>query len=220
MLSSIPVHPASHQVSSSSSSLPFSDFVFFNDPLLNVSLYSVRGDLTSFTTCMFLYLALDRLASVGVMVWIGLNHLKNDRGWQWSDGAPLSLVNFTTGTDYLFGPRPIVLSILGNSFILVAQWFPTQCSGYDGYSLWAMKSILCINVQFVLWSLINFDEKKIGWFRQLSLLLQLLIIITLYPPISSACQPTEGQQTVWSVQLGLRRSLAEPFLWVCAALHL
>ncbi|KAG7482086.1 hypothetical protein JOB18_012771 [Solea senegalensis] len=38
----------------------------------------------------------DRLASVGVMVWIGLNHLKNGRGWQWSDGAPLSLVNFTT----------------------------------------------------------------------------------------------------------------------------
>ncbi|XP_055363591.1 secretory phospholipase A2 receptor isoform X2 [Betta splendens] len=37
----------------------------------------------------------DRLASVGVMVWIGLNHLKDGRGWQWSDGAPLSLVNFT-----------------------------------------------------------------------------------------------------------------------------
>uniref|UniRef100_A0A3P8UHD1 Phospholipase A2 receptor 1 n=1 Tax=Cynoglossus semilaevis TaxID=244447 RepID=A0A3P8UHD1_CYNSE len=41
----------------------------------------------------------DRLASVGVMVWIGLNHLKDGRGWQWSDGAPLSLVNFTTGID-------------------------------------------------------------------------------------------------------------------------
>ncbi|XP_059208069.1 secretory phospholipase A2 receptor [Centropristis striata] len=38
----------------------------------------------------------DRLASVGTMVWIGLNHLKDGRGWQWSDGAPLSLVNFTT----------------------------------------------------------------------------------------------------------------------------
>lgn len=41
--------------------------------------------------------ALDRLASVGVMVWIGLNHLKEGWGWQWSDGAPLALVNFTTG---------------------------------------------------------------------------------------------------------------------------
>ncbi|KAJ3594100.1 hypothetical protein NHX12_006432 [Muraenolepis orangiensis] len=32
----------------------------------------------------------------GVMVWIGLNHLTEGRGWQWSDGAPLALVNFTT----------------------------------------------------------------------------------------------------------------------------
>lgn len=31
------------------------------------------------------------------MVWIGLNHLKDGWGWQWSDRAPLSLVNFTTG---------------------------------------------------------------------------------------------------------------------------
>lgn len=43
--------------------------------------------------------ALDRLASVGVMVWIGLNHLKEGWGWQWSDGAPLALVNFTTGSE-------------------------------------------------------------------------------------------------------------------------
>lgn len=46
-----------------------------------------------------LYFGVDRLASVGAMVWIGLNHLKDGRGWQWSDGAPLSLVNFTTGND-------------------------------------------------------------------------------------------------------------------------
>lgn len=39
-------------------------------------------------------------------MWIGLNHLKDGRGWQWSDGAPLSLVNFTTGTDYLSTPGP------------------------------------------------------------------------------------------------------------------
>uniref|UniRef100_A0A8C5D7B1 Phospholipase A2 receptor 1 n=1 Tax=Gouania willdenowi TaxID=441366 RepID=A0A8C5D7B1_GOUWI len=42
----------------------------------------------------------DRLASVGAMVWMGLNHLKDGRGWQWSDGAPLSLVNFTAGATY------------------------------------------------------------------------------------------------------------------------
>lgn len=44
-----------------------------------------------------LYFVVDRLASIGAMVWIGLNHLKDGRGWQWSDGTPLSLVNFTTG---------------------------------------------------------------------------------------------------------------------------
>ncbi|XP_037549025.1 secretory phospholipase A2 receptor [Nematolebias whitei] len=38
----------------------------------------------------------DRLARVGAMVWIGLNHLKDGHGWQWSDGAPLSLVTFST----------------------------------------------------------------------------------------------------------------------------
>ena len=48
---------------------------------------------------LFLSFGLDRLANVGAMVWIGLNHLKDGQGWQWSDGAPLSLVNFTTGTD-------------------------------------------------------------------------------------------------------------------------
>uniref|UniRef100_A0A3P9BBN9 Phospholipase A2 receptor 1 n=1 Tax=Maylandia zebra TaxID=106582 RepID=A0A3P9BBN9_9CICH len=30
------------------------------------------------------------------MVWTGLNHIKDGHGWGWSDGAPLSLVNFTT----------------------------------------------------------------------------------------------------------------------------
>lgn len=67
-----------------------------------------------YTTFLCLYLAVDRLAGVGAMVWIGLNHLKDGRGWQWSDGAPLSLVNFTTGTDYLFtsgsGERAVSVS--------------------------------------------------------------------------------------------------------------
>ncbi|XP_035008641.1 secretory phospholipase A2 receptor isoform X2 [Hippoglossus stenolepis] len=54
------------------------------------------GNLLSITSLAEHRYIRDRLASVGVMVWIGLNHLKNGRGWQWSDGAPLSLVNFTT----------------------------------------------------------------------------------------------------------------------------
>ncbi|XP_020493615.2 secretory phospholipase A2 receptor [Labrus bergylta] len=54
------------------------------------------GNLLSITSLAEQRYIRDRLASVGAMVWIGLNHLKGAQGWQWSDGAPLSLVNFTT----------------------------------------------------------------------------------------------------------------------------
>ncbi|XP_075903763.1 secretory phospholipase A2 receptor isoform X2 [Nelusetta ayraudi] len=54
------------------------------------------GSLLSITSLAEHRYIRDRLASVGVMVWIGLNHLKEGWGWQWSDGAPLALVNFTT----------------------------------------------------------------------------------------------------------------------------
>ncbi|XP_011608367.2 secretory phospholipase A2 receptor [Takifugu rubripes] len=54
------------------------------------------GNLLSITSLAEQSYIRDRLASIGAMVWIGLNHLKDGRGWQWSDGAPLSLVNFTT----------------------------------------------------------------------------------------------------------------------------
>ncbi|XP_034051134.1 secretory phospholipase A2 receptor [Thalassophryne amazonica] len=54
------------------------------------------GNLLSITTLAEHWYIRDRLATVNVMAWIGLNHLKDGRGWQWSDGAPLSLVNFTT----------------------------------------------------------------------------------------------------------------------------
>ncbi|XP_028972623.2 secretory phospholipase A2 receptor [Esox lucius] len=42
----------------------------------------------------------ERLADMGVMVWIGLNHLSEGMGWQWSDGAPLALVNFSSGLSH------------------------------------------------------------------------------------------------------------------------
>ncbi|XP_051967030.1 secretory phospholipase A2 receptor-like [Xyrauchen texanus] len=38
----------------------------------------------------------ERLSDMGVMVWIGLNHLSQDGGWEWSDGSPLALVSFTS----------------------------------------------------------------------------------------------------------------------------
>lgn len=54
------------------------------------------GNLLSITSLAEHRYIRDRLASIGAMVWIGLNHLKDGWGWQWSDRAPLSLVNFTT----------------------------------------------------------------------------------------------------------------------------
>ncbi|XP_037835854.1 secretory phospholipase A2 receptor isoform X2 [Kryptolebias marmoratus] len=53
------------------------------------------GNLLSVTSLAEHRYIRDRLAKVGAMVWIGLNHLKDGWGWQWSDGAPLLLVNFT-----------------------------------------------------------------------------------------------------------------------------
>ncbi|KAM3876716.1 secretory phospholipase A2 receptor [Diretmus argenteus] len=61
------------------------------------------GNLLSITSLAEHRYIRDRLADVGVMVWIGLNHLKDGRGWQWSDGRPLSLVNFTTA----LSPSPL-----------------------------------------------------------------------------------------------------------------
>uniref|UniRef100_A0AAZ3SSB5 Phospholipase A2 receptor 1 n=1 Tax=Oncorhynchus tshawytscha TaxID=74940 RepID=A0AAZ3SSB5_ONCTS len=55
------------------------------------------GSLLSITDLTEQMYIRERLADVGVMVWIGLNHLSERTGWQWSDGAPLALVNFTSG---------------------------------------------------------------------------------------------------------------------------
>ncbi|XP_053369707.1 secretory phospholipase A2 receptor [Clarias gariepinus] len=38
----------------------------------------------------------DRLEDMGVIVWTGLNHLAHDGGWQWSDGSPLALLQYTS----------------------------------------------------------------------------------------------------------------------------
>ncbi|XP_066544721.1 secretory phospholipase A2 receptor isoform X2 [Amia ocellicauda] len=54
------------------------------------------GNLLSITDLKEQRYIRERLNDVGVRVWIGLNHLDETAGWQWSDGAPLVLVNFTT----------------------------------------------------------------------------------------------------------------------------
>uniref|UniRef100_A0A3Q4HQQ4 Phospholipase A2 receptor 1 n=1 Tax=Neolamprologus brichardi TaxID=32507 RepID=A0A3Q4HQQ4_NEOBR len=50
------------------------------------------GNLLSITSLAeHKYIRGTQLNRVGAMVWTGLNHIKDGHGWQWSDGAPLSL---------------------------------------------------------------------------------------------------------------------------------
>lgn len=53
------------------------------------------GSLLSITQSSEQNYIKGRLSDMGVMVWIGLNHLSQHGGWQWSDGSPLSLVGYT-----------------------------------------------------------------------------------------------------------------------------
>ncbi|XP_023658454.2 secretory phospholipase A2 receptor [Paramormyrops kingsleyae] len=61
------------------------------------SCWAQGGGLLSITDLTEQKYIRDRLNDVGVVVWIGLNHLDENAGWNWSDGAPLALVNFTEG---------------------------------------------------------------------------------------------------------------------------
>ncbi|XP_077481364.1 secretory phospholipase A2 receptor isoform X2 [Stigmatopora argus] len=52
------------------------------------------GNLLSITNAAEEFYINERMTMAGAMVWFGLNHLKDGRGWQWSDGTPLSLLRF------------------------------------------------------------------------------------------------------------------------------
>uniref|UniRef100_A0A671PQC5 Phospholipase A2 receptor 1 n=1 Tax=Sinocyclocheilus anshuiensis TaxID=1608454 RepID=A0A671PQC5_9TELE len=56
------------------------------------------GSLLSITQSSEQSYIKERLSDMGVMVWIGLNHLSQHGGWQWADGSPLALVSYTAGT--------------------------------------------------------------------------------------------------------------------------
>nr|XP_055039953.1 secretory phospholipase A2 receptor isoform X1 [Misgurnus anguillicaudatus] len=60
------------------------------------SCQSQGGNLLSITQSNEQSYIKERLLDVGVMVWIGLNHLSQHGGWQWSDGSPLALISYTT----------------------------------------------------------------------------------------------------------------------------
>ncbi|XP_076880752.1 secretory phospholipase A2 receptor isoform X2 [Brachyhypopomus gauderio] len=60
------------------------------------SCQSQGGDLLSITHVAEHTYIRESLADMGVVVWIGLNHLAEAGGWQWSDGSPLSLVQYTS----------------------------------------------------------------------------------------------------------------------------
>ncbi|XP_042590494.1 secretory phospholipase A2 receptor [Cyprinus carpio] len=53
------------------------------------------GSLLSITQSSEQSYIKERLSDMGVMVWIGLNHLSQHGGWQWSDESPLALVSYT-----------------------------------------------------------------------------------------------------------------------------
>uniref|UniRef100_A0A8C1VLS8 Phospholipase A2 receptor 1 n=1 Tax=Cyprinus carpio TaxID=7962 RepID=A0A8C1VLS8_CYPCA len=57
------------------------------------------GSLLSITQSSEQSYIKERLSDMGVMVWIGLNHLSQHGGWQWADGSPLALVSYTAGTE-------------------------------------------------------------------------------------------------------------------------
>uniref|UniRef100_A0A3P9Q7G5 Phospholipase A2 receptor 1 n=1 Tax=Poecilia reticulata TaxID=8081 RepID=A0A3P9Q7G5_POERE len=107
------------------------------------------GDLLSITSLAehrYIRGGHHRLANVGAMVWIGLNHLKDGYGWKWSDGAPLSLVNFTTVYNSAYGAQwqslscesalPYICKKTPNNTGTVEplenwQYIPTECA--DGW---------------------------------------------------------------------------------------
>ncbi|XP_035378997.1 secretory phospholipase A2 receptor isoform X1 [Electrophorus electricus] len=60
------------------------------------SCQSQGGDLLSITHVAEHSYIRERLSDIGVVVWIGLNHLAKAEGWQWSDRSPLSLVQYTS----------------------------------------------------------------------------------------------------------------------------
>ncbi|XP_028662247.1 secretory phospholipase A2 receptor [Erpetoichthys calabaricus] len=61
----------------------------------HISCQAQGGNLLSITDVTEQIYIRERLNDLGVPVWIGLNHLEEQRGWQWTDGSPLALVNFT-----------------------------------------------------------------------------------------------------------------------------
>lgn len=52
----------------------------------------------TYSACLWAtFLSTERLEDMGVIVWTGLNHLAHDGGWQWSDGSPLALLQYSSG---------------------------------------------------------------------------------------------------------------------------
>lgn len=46
----------------------------------------------------FVFSVSGQLNATDMKLWMGLNRLEKDAGWQWSDGAPLAFVNWRAST--------------------------------------------------------------------------------------------------------------------------
>uniref|UniRef100_A0A3Q4N3Q5 Phospholipase A2 receptor 1 n=1 Tax=Neolamprologus brichardi TaxID=32507 RepID=A0A3Q4N3Q5_NEOBR len=95
------------------------------------NLYTIQTWSQALSTCQAQggnLLSITSLAehNVGAMVWTGLNHIKDGHGWQWSDGAPLSLTkNNVCSFDYS------CLAYVSSPFAENWQYIDTECA--DGW---------------------------------------------------------------------------------------
>ncbi|XP_062869501.1 secretory phospholipase A2 receptor [Trichomycterus rosablanca] len=90
------------------------------------------GSLLSITTTAEHIYIRERLADMGLIVWIGLNHLAYEGGWQWSDRSPLSLLQYTSDmTSFAVGQNQ--LCGVFNSALGVGQWQTMSCDSAVPY---------------------------------------------------------------------------------------
>lgn len=101
----------------------------------------------------------ERLEDMGVIVWTGLNHLAHDGGWQWSDGSPLALLQYSSDMTSLVVGQNQLCGVF-NSALGTGYWQSLSCDSALPYICkktpnisrtaepidnWQYKSTLCLD---------------------------------------------------------------------------